>query len=94
MYVACRFVKTFARGTGIIMCHPQTSIRDFKLAIHKKWDIPPCKQRLLFAGKDLSHVWYGAYPESSLLEKGREMTMEDYHITDESTLHLVLRTVV
>ena len=69
------FVKTLTGKTITLEIQGDVSIAMVKKAIQKKEGIPPHRQRLIFAGRQLEDA----------------ETLNSYNIQNGSTLHLVLR---
>ena len=77
------FVKTLTGKTITLDVHQQFTAIHLKLLIQGKEGIPPSQQRLIFAGRRLH--------DEDDEEGEREMTLSDYNIQKESTLHLILK---
>ncbi|KAJ0793661.1 putative Ubiquitin-like domain-containing protein [Helianthus annuus] len=68
------FVKTMTGKTITLKVKPSDTIYNVKSMLYNKEGIHPREQRLIFAGKKVEDI----------------ATLADYHVPDESTLHLVL----
>lgn len=68
-------IKTLMGIDTEVSISPFSSVNNLKHAVQKKIGIPPCQQRLIFAGHQLED----------------EVTLQESSIGDHSTLHLVTR---
>ncbi|XP_063427410.1 uncharacterized protein LOC134710924 [Mytilus trossulus] len=69
------FIKTLTGKTTSIQIDRRCTIWDLKHAIQDKGGIAPDQQRLVYKGQQLTD----------------DCTLDDYGITDEDTLHMILR---
>ncbi|XP_065891202.1 polyubiquitin-like isoform X2 [Dysidea avara] len=69
------FVKTLTGKNLTLEVHYSDKTEDVKAKIQDKLNVPPRKQRLIFAQKQLEDGY----------------TMSDYHVQNKSTFHLILR---
>ena len=72
----CIFVKSLWGKTLTVHCDTSESILKFKCRIMIKQGVPVEQQRLIFMGKQL---------------QDNNKTLKDYSVSNESTIHLVLR---
>lgn len=69
------FVRTLVGKTIVVEIDPNDNIESLKQQLYDSEGIPVSQQRLIFAGKQLEN----------------HKTFLEYNITNESTVHLVLR---
>lgn len=68
-------VKTLTAGELTLLVTRNTTTEEIKRLIHEKEGTPPDQQRLIFAGRQLDPF----------------MTLKDYNVQPDSTLHMILR---
>jgi ubiquitin len=76
VYAAQIYIKTLSGQTITLKVNTTDTIGSVKAKIQASTGIPPDQQRLVFGA-------------TQLLEDGK--TLADYKITDQSTIHLVIR---
>jgi ubiquitin C len=84
------FIKTLAGKTVPLDVQSSTTIKDLKAQIHDKEGIPPDQQRIIFAGCQLAENREDLSRGSSQVSQRRDVTLSDYNIQKESTLHLLV----
>jgi hypothetical protein len=71
------FVKTLGGKPITIVTDPSCTINQLKCVIRGKESVPPEQQRLIFQGKQMKDA----------------LTLKDYNVHNESTIHMVLRFI-
>ncbi|CAF1073209.1 unnamed protein product [Adineta steineri] len=69
------FIKTLTGKSLIITVMKEDTVEDLKIKIQDREGVPPDRQRIIYGGKQLQD----------------DLTLFDYNISKDATLHLVLR---